>query len=121
MVEMGPISFYLGLKLKRDRERETIKLFQPAYVDKVLEKFNLNKANAVATSMKGTAPLTPRTEGEALKRYEGMTGWLVFSMVEKRPDITYVTSVVNRFAKIPSHQHTEAVKTILRYLKVSRE
>ena len=37
MVDMGPISFYLGLKVTRDREKKTIKLSQPAYIDKVLQ------------------------------------------------------------------------------------
>lgn len=36
MVDMGPISFYLSLKVERDRGRKTIKLFQLAYIDKVL-------------------------------------------------------------------------------------
>lgn len=49
-----------------------------------------------------------------------MTGSLMFSMVETRPDIAFATSVVSRFAKNPSHQHTEAVKTILRYLKATK-
>ena len=50
-----------------------------------------------------------------------MIGSIMFSMVETRPDIAFATSVVSRFAKNPSHQHTEAVKTILRYLKGSRD
>lgn len=49
-----------------------------------------------------------------------MTGSLMFSMVETRPDIALSTSVASRFAKNPSHQHTEAVKTILKYLKGTR-
>ncbi len=44
----------------------------------------------------------------------------MFSMVETRPDIAFATSVVSRFAKNPSRQHTEAVKTIMRYLKATR-
>ncbi len=32
MVDMGPISFYLGLKVDRDRKKRTIKLSQPAYI-----------------------------------------------------------------------------------------
>ena len=75
--------------------------------------------------MKETALLQPKTEGQALaaerKRYQGMTGSIMFSMVETRPDIAFATSIASRFAKNPDHQHTEAVKTILRYLKGSRE
>ena len=105
IVDMGPISFYLGLKVTRDREKKTIKLSQPAYIDKVLEKFHLSGANTANSPMKELALLTPRTEGEASpsekERYQGMTGSLMFSMVETRPDIAYATSVASRFAKIP--------------------
>lgn len=43
MVDMGPISFYLGLKVEHNREKRTIKLSQPAsYIDKVLSKFHID-------------------------------------------------------------------------------
>lgn len=45
----------------------------------------------------------------------------MFSMVENRPDIAFATSVASRYAKNPSHLHTEAVKTILKYLKGSKD
>lgn len=125
IVDMGPISFYLGFKIKRDREKQTIKLSQPAYIDKVLSKFHLNKAHAVNTPMKETALLEPKTEGEAFpsekERYQGRTGLLMFSMVETRPDIAFAIFVASRFVKNPGHHHIEAVKTILQYLKRSRD
>lgn len=75
--------------------------------------------------MKETALLEQRIDGEASafekERYQEMTGSLMFSMVETRPDIVFATSIASRFAKNLGHQHTEAVKTILRYLKGSRE
>ena len=124
MVDMGPISFYLGLKVQRDRKNHTIKLSQPAYIDKVLSKFHLNKAHAVATPMKESAILQARIESEAStaerERYQGIIGFIMFSMVETRPDVAIATSVASCFAKNLGHQHMEAVKTILRYLKGSR-
>lgn len=119
IVDMGSISFYLGLKVTRDREKKTIKLLQPAYINKVLEKFHLSGANTANCPMKESTLLTQRTEGEGeaspseKEKYQGMTGSLMFSMVETRPDIAYAMSLVSRFAKNPSHQHTKAVKTIL--------
>lgn len=125
MVDMGPISFYLGLKVVRDREKKTIMLSQPAYIDKVLEKFYLDKANTVNTPMKETIFLQQRIDGEASvaekEKCQGMIGSFMFSMVETRSDIAFATSVASRFSKNPSHQHTEAVETILRYLKGSRD
>lgn len=46
-----------------------------------------------------------------------MTRSIIFSMVEIRPDIAFIISLVSWFAKSPSHQHTETVKTIFKYLK----
>lgn len=65
LADMGPISFDLGLTVERDREKRTVKLSQPAYIDKVLARFHLNKAHSVNTPMKETALLQQRTEGEA--------------------------------------------------------
>ena len=55
-----------------------------------------------------------------LEKYQGMTGSIIFSIIEMRPDITFATSIVGCFTKNPSHQYTEAIKTILRYLKGSQ-
>lgn len=45
----------------------------------------------------------------------------MFSMIETRPDIACSTSVASRFAKNPSHSHTEGVKRILKYLKGTKD
>lgn len=75
--------------------------------------------------MKEATPLEQRTDGEASpserERYQVMIGSLIFSIVETKPDTAFAISVASRFAKNPSHQHTEAVKTILRYMKGSRQ
>ncbi len=90
----------------------------------MLEKFHLDKANPVNTPMKKSISLSQREERDASplekERYQGMTGSIMFFMVETRPDIAFATSFVSRFAKNPSHQHTEAVKTIFKYLKGSK-
>lgn len=124
MIDMGPISFYLGLKVDWNQEKKIIKLSQLAYINKVLEKYHLSKANTVNTPMKEIEPLTLRTNGKASpskkKTYQGMTGSLMFFIVETRPNIAFSTSIVSKFAKNLSCQYTEAIKTILWYLKGSR-
>lgn len=77
--------------------------------------------------MKENTLLQPRAEGDGeattaeKERYQGMTGSIMFFMLETRPDISFAISVASRFAKNPGHQHTEAVKTFFRYLKGSRD
>lgn len=111
MVDMGSISFYLGLKVKRDWEKRTIKPSQPAYIDKILEKFHLDRAHSVNTPMKEETLLIQKTDGKAStskkERYQGMTGSLMFSMVETGPDIAFATSVASWFSNNPLHQHTK--------------
>ncbi len=116
MVDMEPISFYLGLKVESDRQKKKPKLSQPAYIDKILLKYQLDLAKPSNTLMK-EAILLPNKGPEATQaereQYQGMTGSLMFWMVETRPDIAFATLVVSRFAKNPSRQHQEAVKTIM--------
>lgn len=64
MVDIEPISFYLGLKVERNREKQTIKLFQRAYIDKILSKFHLDQAHPSITSMKEFALLQLHIEGQ---------------------------------------------------------
>ena len=66
MVDISPINFYLGLKIEHDWEKITIKLFQPVYINKVLEKYHLNKANAIITPLKKTKCLMLKTDGDTI-------------------------------------------------------
>lgn len=86
-------------------------------MDKILSKFYLDKAHSTITLMKELVFLQFWTERQATttkkKRYQDMTGSIMFSIIETRPDIAFAISVVSRFAKNSSQQHTKAVKTIL--------
>lgn len=50
-----------------------------------------------------------------------MTDSFMFSIIETKPDIIFAISIISRFAKNLRHRYTKVVKTILRYLKGSRE
>lgn len=99
IIDIDFINFYLGLKMQQDRENRTIKLSQPAYINKILNQFQLDKAHTINTPIKKTALLKQKTEGEASlsdkKRYQGMTGFLILSIVEIRPDIAFSNSVAS--------------------------
>lgn len=127
IVDMGPISFYLKLKIESDRENRTIKLLQLVCINKIFSKFYFDKANMVNTSIKKTILFQTKVKGEGeataveKQRYQVMNGSIMFSMVETRSNISFVTSVVSWFAKNPCHQYTKVVKTIFWYLKSSKE
>lgn len=66
-VELTAASSFVdvGLRVGRGRGRETIKLSQSVYIEKVLAKFYHDKANLINRPMKESAFLNQRTEREA--------------------------------------------------------
>lgn len=124
MVGMGPISFYFSLKVTRDRKKKTFKFSQPAYIDKIFTKFYFNSTKILNMSMNKTS-LPPNKGKKAIvaekECYHGMIRFIIFSMVETRPNIAYATLVMSHFIKNPSHLPSKAVKTIFCYLKAIKD
>ena len=50
-----------------------------------------------------------------------MTDFIIFFIVEIKPDIAFAISIISRFTKNSNHQYTKAVTTILQYLKGSKK
>ncbi len=57
--------FLFRAKVERNQEKQTIKLFQPTYIDKISSKSNLNKAHSTTTLMKKFALLQLHIESQA--------------------------------------------------------
>jgi len=57
----------------------------------------------------GEQPFDART-------YQKAIGLILYAALGTRPDITYATSVLGRYATQPSALHWEALKHLLRYL-----
>ena len=54
MVDMGPLAFYVGLKVDCDRKQRTIKLSQPGYIEKLLDQHGMLKAKTAKIPMRET-------------------------------------------------------------------
>lgn len=75
--------------------------------------------------MEKSATVQTRTKNQAStlkqERYQEIIGFIMFLMVETRPNIAFVTLIVGQFAKNPGFQYIEVIKTIFRYLKGFRD
>lgn len=60
MVDIGLISFYLGLKVEKDRQNKTLKLSQITYIEKILAKYYLNSAKPCNTLIRETILLSTK-------------------------------------------------------------
>lgn len=96
MVDIGPISFYLGLNVERDREKRIIKPSTGLHWENSLQ--------------------IPFWSSQSLQHSDERIG----NASTPNWDIAFSTAVVSQFIKNPSHQHIEAVKTISKYLKGSK-
>jgi hypothetical protein len=125
MTDLGPASFYLGIKLTRRRTRwgNRLCLSQKAYITKILKDFNLWELNPVNTPMdhKTLLPATTDYQASAELRawYQSAVGSLMYLMLCTRPDIAYTVSQLSRFSANPTENHKNAVKHVFRYLKGS--
>lgn len=68
MADMGSISFYLRLKVERDRAKKTLKLLQAAYIDKILTKYHFDLAKSCNSPMKEGIP--PSNKGSEASQVE---------------------------------------------------
>jgi len=123
--DLGELNWLLGLKVERNRAARTIRLSQKAYVETILEHFNLTNANTAATPMDMGAALSdshsPSThaQAEAMENvpYQRGIGLLMYAATSTRPDIAFAVSILSQFMRNPGPAHWEATKRVMRYLK----
>ncbi len=56
IVDIELISFYIGLKVEKNREKKRIKFSQPTYIQKILTKYHFDKANIINILIKKVIP-----------------------------------------------------------------
>ncbi|GJT46217.1 retrovirus-related pol polyprotein from transposon TNT 1-94 [Tanacetum coccineum] len=109
MKYLGPAKQILGIWIFRDRGAKKLHISQEQYVEKVLRRFNMDKAKVVSS------PLTPnfklidkdcpssKKNIEKMDRvlYASMVGSLMYAMVCTRPDLAHEVGVVSRFLSNP--------------------
>lgn len=129
MKDLGPAKKILGMQITRDKQRGILQLSQAEYINRVLQRFNMDNAKPVSTPLASHFRLSkdqsPQTEEErefmAKVPYASAIGSLMYAMVCTRPDIGHAVGVVSRFMSNPGKAHWEAVKWILRYLRGTTE
>ena len=125
MKDLGSAKQILGMKISLDKKTGKLWLSQEAYVEKVLEIFNMNKIKSICSPLASHFKLssehcsTSEKEKQEMRGvlYASVVGSLMYAMVCTRPDIAHTVGVVNRFLSNPCKKHWITVKWILRYLR----
>ena len=120
MKDLGELKYFLGICVERDRRARTIRINQAAYIDKILERFDMKDCHPTATPLAaGTRLAKAKKDDEMVdeKMYQRKVGSIMYNMIGTRPDIAYAVSQVSEFSANPNTTHLTAVQHILRYLK----
>jgi len=123
VTDLGTAHFFLGIEIIRKRDYHQISLQQNAYIQKILERFNLANAHTVSTPLNPGSrlegPGTPNAEDEEVDEtvYRSMIGSLMYLMLCTRPDIAFAVGALSRYSSLPRTTHLTAAQHLLRYVK----
>lgn len=120
-ITSGDADTYLGLQIERQNDG-SILLRQSAYTRKILNKFNLEQANALAIPADPHQQLNVNLNDNEKTElttapYREAVGSLLYLSKGTRPDISFSVSMVSRYMEKPTKLHWNAVKRIMKYLK----
>ena len=124
MTDLGPVSWLLGIEIKRNREERTISLSQQSYISSILQRFNFADAKPLAMPMDPNVQLSKEQcpvsvkEIAAMKHvpYREAVGSLMWAAIGTRPDIAYSVGTLSKFLDNPGSTHWDAAKRVFRYL-----
>ena len=111
---------FLGMTVRRERDKRRIYLGQGGYIKKILERFAMGEANGVLTPIEGGMKFEKRKTDKMKtdkQRYQELVGSVNYVAVATRADIAYAVGLLDRFASDPSAMHHHDAKRLLRYLK----
>ncbi|KAH9289197.1 hypothetical protein KI387_033314, partial [Taxus chinensis] len=105
MKDLGFAKIILGMQICRDKKNKKLYLSQEAYINKVLERFNMQNSKPVSKPMDGHFNLgkdhcpSSHEKVKYMTRvpYASTVGSLTYVMVFTRPDIVQAVGVVSGF------------------------
>ena len=91
--ELGDVKWFLALRVVRDRNQGKLWLVQDSYIEKLVERFNINGPPA-------KTPLSPQElhtfEGtatpEQILGYQQRIGSCLYAAIQTRPDISFTVA-----------------------------
>lgn len=124
--DAGPVSYFLGVTVTRDRTHRKIWLSQELYIQAVAERFGITKvAKSVMTPLPSNfKPQEPTDEEfDEVKDfdYRARVGSVLYPSTITRPDIAYSASLLARYSSKWGPTHVEAVTHLIRYMLATKD
>jgi hypothetical protein len=129
MKDLGESTYILGINIYRDRSKRLIGLSQDAYIDKILNWFNMRDSKKGFLPMSHGITLSKKqcpTDPDEQKRmraipYASAIGSIIYAMICTCPNIFYALSATSRYQSNYGDTHWMIVKNIQYYLRRTKE
>ena len=122
MDDRGEIHYVLGMEVKRDRENKTMTISQKAYLENVLERFDMQNCKPVSIPLEAGKKFAKISEDEEpidVKKYQAAIGSLNYAAIATRPDLSVAVGMLSQHMRNPSAEHWSGVKRVFRYIRVT--
>ena len=121
-MDLGEISYILGIHVTRDRKAGHISLSQQKYIQEILEHFGKTDVCPISTPALTNEHLTKLTSPEVdIKSYQSALSALMYPMLGTHPDLTYAIGALSRHAANPGEEHKCAMDRVFRYLQATKD
>jgi len=125
MKDMGETYYVIGIEIFRDRSQGLLSLSQNAYINKVLERFRMDKCSAspilIQKGDKYSLMQCPKNDLERKQmeniHYASVVGSLMYAQTCTRSDISFAVGMLGRYQSNPGLEHWKAAKKVLGYLQ----
>lgn len=117
---LGELRWFLGIRVIRNKTTRNINLVQDSFIDKIANKFGLEKKGIryPDTPLRDNY-LPPSTEDPnpaRTKQYQQLVGSLAYIATSTRPDVARAHSILARHLQNPGQKHLYAAQHVWRYL-----
>jgi len=127
ILDLGPAKFALGITIEHDLDKHSIHLSQTAFINCLIEHFNLSEAHPTDTPMvqgllvrcpDKSIPVDPKVATWVdTTPYRELVGSLNYIAVATRPDISFAVGHLASVLDCYQPEHWSAALRVLRYLK----
>jgi hypothetical protein len=112
------LQWFLGIQVIRDRSRRLIWLSQAEYVKKIVKKYLTREPKKVDHPMKMEELILDEdiASRQSIRRYQGVTGSILYAAIITRPDVAFTVLRLIRFNQNLGEKYYKARDWALDYL-----
>src|SRR5438067_2312835 len=116
--DMGPLNWFLGIRVIRDRHQQKLWLCQDSYIEKITKTFHLEDIKPASMPMAPgeLVPYDGQATPQDIYSYQWKVGSLLYATTITRPDAARTAAKLSEFLQNPSTDHQRAVERAITYL-----